>query len=351
MNQDIIKIEATAPALALNYEAAKAAIEREVALYDVVVTQDTVKDAKKLATELRQSEQFIRSRGKEAVDEVSAPIRDFQGRIKELSGICAAGRQRILDQVQKFEDETRELARSLLEALRTELWEQSSVEAEFRGAEVDDLVKLTSVTGGGRLAASARGELVSRVQADLAKQQTVRTRLLELENACYKAGLHAPLQRQHVERILFAPDEQYRDGLQRLIDSELSRQEETERRVREAERRRVEQEQARAEEAERRQQRQESAQAKPEEKPAEAAGGQSGTSKPEPKPEPAPHSPPAAANAERVEVEVIASFRTSCGPGVTNDAIIAECRKAMARAGITSLTGVEVRRIKQEATQ
>lgn len=348
MDQNIIKIEATAPALALNYEAAKAAIQHEVARYDVVVTQDTVKDAKKLATELRQSEQFIRSRGKEAVDEVSAPIREFQGQIKELSGICADGRQRILNQVQKFEDETRELARGLLETLRAELWEQSGVESEFRGAEVDDLVKLTSVTGAGRLAASARGELVSRVQADLAKQQTVRTRLLELENACYKAGLHAPLQRQHVERILFAPDEQYRDGLQRLIDSELSRQEETERRVREAERRRVEQEQARAEEAQRRQQRQEAAQAKPEEKPAESAGGQSGTSEPKPEPKPQPQ---AADSAERVEVEVIARFRTSCGPGVPDEAIITECRKAMARAGITTLAGVEVRRIKQEATQ
>jgi hypothetical protein len=170
MTTDILKIETRPASIDINFDEAKSMIEKEVAEYDVVVTEDSVGDAKQLATALNKRAGEIDRRLKDAIAEASAPMKTADGQRKELVAICKDGRQRILVQVEKFEDVKRQRARNLLDAFRSEYWTKLKIKDEFKSAEFDDLVKLSALTKKGNLTASASDELERRVYADKALQ-------------------------------------------------------------------------------------------------------------------------------------------------------------------------------------
>lgn len=363
--QELIRIDSAPARLAVNFGELKAVLAQELERYNVVVTADTVADAKKLAAELNKTAIEIDRRRKEEVAAVSEPVRQFDEQMKELVTMCKDGRQTLLDQVKKFEDETRERVRELLVIRRTELWDQHDVEADFRRAEYDDLILLTSITAKGNLSAKALGELTQRVNADKALQDRTRMRLLELENECFRAGLSAPLTRDHVAGFLFADDAKYRAELDRVMGAEKRREEEAQRRMREKlEREQAEAEQRRqAEEAQRQREearRQADEEAAPLATPAppDEPGLIGGPNEParrrvieeaaqqdtdRPKKDAAPSRPAAAVPTQgRAAVVVIAEFTTQVPAGVSDEAIERELRKVMMRAGITTLQSVKI---------
>lgn len=228
----MISVSATPAAIAFNFEETRAWLESELEQYDVVVTADTLADCKKLATELNKLAAEISKRRREAVAEVSGPIKDFEGKAKSLEQMCKDGRQRLLDQVQVFEDETRAKAKAELERCRHEAWDHHGVSDEFRNAVIDDLIKISALTKTGNLTASTANEVGNRVQADKQLQQQTEMRLLHLENQSYKAGLAAPLTRAHVEPFLFSPDDQYNQRLDAMLESELEREKVAQERMR-----------------------------------------------------------------------------------------------------------------------
>jgi hypothetical protein len=63
---------------------------------------------------------------------------------------------------------------------------------------------------------------------DKGAENRTKMRLLELENQSYKAGLKAPLTRDHVATFLFATDEEYQQRLDAMLQSEVRRQEQAE---------------------------------------------------------------------------------------------------------------------------
>lgn len=370
--QELIKIDSAPARLAVNFDEIRAALAQELERYNVVVTADTVGDAKKLATELNKTATEIDRRRKEEVAAVSEPVRQFDEQMKELVTMCKEGRQTLLDQVKKFEDETRVRVRSLLILDRAELWESRGVDKEFRRAEIDDLVLLTNITTKGNLSAKARGELENRVATDKALQFRTRMRLLELENESFRAGLSAPLTRDHVAGFLFADEDEYRAELDRIMAAEKVREEEAQRRMRErlereqaeAERRRQAEEARRQREEEaRRQQEAPAAAPQPEPEAATPAETQPAKEAPvatdTPRPKPAKDNGPKEGAARtttvipppapgRASVIVTAEFITQVPAGVSDEAIERELRKVMMRAGITTLQSVTIQR-KSEA--
>lgn len=362
--QELIRIDSAPARLAVNFDEIRAALAQELERYNVVVTADTVADAKKLATELNKTATEIDRRRKEEVAAVSEPVRQFDEQMKELVVMCKDGRQSLLDQVKKFEDETRETARSLLVIARAELWDGMGVEPEFQSAEFDDLILLTSVTAKGNLSAKARNELEKRAAADKAMQDRTRMRLLELENESFRAGLSAPLTRDHVAAFLFTDDGKYRAELDRIMAAEKWREEEAQRRMREklereqaeAERRRQAEEARRQREEEAMRQRttqQEAPAAAPQPepvaeatKPAEARPVQAAPAT-APRPSAAAAVPPPAPG--RASVIVTAEFITQVPAGVSDEAIERELRKVMVRAGITTLQSVKISRRSEAA--
>lgn len=311
----LISVSTTPAAIAFNYEETRAWLENELERYDVVVTADTLAGSKKLATELNKLATEIGKRRREAVAEVSGPIRLFEEQAKTLEKMCKDGRQRLLDQIKAFDDKVKEKAKAALEKALVGAWEAQEVDEEFRRASIDDLVKLTALTKTGRLAASAIHEISIRVAADKQLQQQTQIRLHLLENDSYRAGLAAPLTRAHVETFLFAPDEEYKQRLQAMIASELERQKVAEERSRQ----KFEAEQRRAEEAKRKAETRQ-----PEPEPA-----------PDPEPEPTPGPLPEAATAEPAQQVQKHAYGPLATPTL---AVITECTQAEAEAQATQLS-------------
>lgn len=223
--QDLIPIDSKPAVIIYDHEAAKKLVQNKLEPYKTVVTVDTVKSAKTDAAEIKKFKKSISDSIREAIAEASGPVKIADEQRKELVKMCDEGYAYIRDQIKKFEDETRDKAKQVLTEYRLELWEEQSIQNEFRKAECEDLAIVTALTGKGNLAASARNKLEARVTEDKHLQDQTERRLLKLEIQSLKAGLKAPLTRDHVNSFLFRDDDSYQAELDRIIASEIKRQE------------------------------------------------------------------------------------------------------------------------------
>lgn len=371
--KELIHIESTPAILSVNFEALKKHLNKELERYDVVVTSDSVKDAKALATELNTTKRLIDTKRKEEVAKASEPVKQFDSSMKELVAMCEDGRQKILSQVQRFEDETRELAGKLLDEERTKIRANLNIDPEFYKAEFDDLILITSVTGKGKLTASARTKLEQRVAEEKSLQDQTERRLLMLENQSYKAGLASPLTRDHVNTFLFRDDAGYQAELDRIIASEIERQKSAEAALR----KKFEAEQERERENERQKQElvaRESAQAAEETKPQpdplpfadpvktafDIVEGKTDTAPVDfdsfehdelAAEEPAAQqtAPAAKNNAGTVTCHIVCSFEVQVDPAAPEGLIEQKFMERMQQAGFQSLVSVQVRKQKAAA--
>ncbi len=245
-NKQSLSVAATPPAFSHNLPVIKKQVEGYLASYDFVVGEDGVKDAKAAAGELKKMADMLDTLRKEKVKEVSAPIAAFEAEVKEIHGMILSSRSAILDQVAKFEAETKEKIKGLLRAELDSLWAAFGVEGEFRKAQYTDLILLSSITNGGRPTKKATDALKERVMADKAIQDMVSMRLMTLKGRSFEAGLKVPLERHNVEHFLL--DKDYDEKLNQLLVAEFKRQQETERHLAEqlAAQHQVETEHARA---------------------------------------------------------------------------------------------------------
>ncbi len=303
--------------LTANFEAVEKHLKTELEKYDVVVTQDTLKDCKKLSTELNAVANGINAKRKEEVALISAPIKLFDEKIKSLVTLCKDGREKLTSQIKVFEDKTKAEIKVMLINYLNEKYEASKVEEEYRTSSIDDLAILSSQTASGKLTSKATGAIDSRVMQNINTQNMVATRLLKLENASYKAGLKAPLERVHVAAFLMADDEAYDKNLISLLESEVKRQEVAEA----ATRKQVEKE-----------------------IPKQVENNSGGNYSDEPlKEQETKKAQPTKTVPEGKVLHVIqARFEVEANPNITSEQIIGALKKAMISGGITSLVSIEV---------
>lgn len=242
----VISVQSSPAMIHVNFVQVREALVAELAKYDLVVTADTLADAKKLAADLNKYATEFDKRRKAAVEQVSGPIKEFDAQMKELIAMCKDGRQKLIDQTQRFEEEILANIRDLLGETLGREWDAHAVSAEFRKSKISDLVLLGSITSTGKLTGKVVNELKARALDDKGAENRIKMRLMELENASYRAGLKAPLTRAHVEVFLNAPDDEYSQRLQSMLQSEVQRQE----RAEAAMRQQMELEQARNRQAE-----------------------------------------------------------------------------------------------------
>jgi hypothetical protein len=329
---NLILIESKPPNLAADFEKAKERLEAELVRFDIVVTADTLADDKKLPTEINKIKSHIDTMRKQAVADISAPIKKFDADMKALVTMCEDRRQAILTQIANFERETEKKVVGLMDQYRAELFEQLGVREEFYRAEHDDLVKPSALTQGGKLRKQERDEIQRRVQADLAVQNQTDRRMMELENRSFRAGLKSPLTRDHVRPFLFSPDETYNEEIDRIIGAELNRQHETEERLR-----------ADIEEQNRRKEAQAVVTQQPE--PAAVAEPQPATEPvKQPEVERQPVQSAGGSRDKKIGCCVHCTFFVEINPGITNQAITAELRRVLENAGIKSLQEIRVER-------
>ena len=223
---EIIKIEQKLPVLTGDFEAEKLALTAELDKYkNVLVTEETLKDDKKLAGSLSAKGKQYNSERIRIVSEISKPIVAFTGQMKELSSLCADASALINDQVKVFEAaKLNKLQADLLQFL-CEMRDSMGIDQEFRRSEIDPkLIKLGSITAKGAIAKSAKDSIIALVTNEQMIQQRTAFRLLQLESESHKAGLLSPLDRISVETFLFTEDEVYQQQLGKVIDIEIGRQ-------------------------------------------------------------------------------------------------------------------------------
>jgi len=253
MSLPALNVEATPAFIKANFDQVREHLSKELERFDVVVTEDTVADCKKLATELNKLRGEIDTRRKEEVAKASEPVRQFDDQMKELVEMCKTGRQRLLDQIERFDRDKLDRAESLLIDYMVLQLDNAGIRQEFSPSK-SPVAKLTSLTQTGNLTAAAKAEVDAIVAEAKALQDRTDQRLVDLELECRRAGMDHPLERQHVEAFLMADDGEYASRLQLLISTELERVE----RIRQAEAAKAERAaQAAAEAAERDAQRRE----------------------------------------------------------------------------------------------
>jgi hypothetical protein len=210
------------------------------------------------------------------------------------------------------------LAEELLIKLRDELYRARGLDEEFQTVTV--AAKLTSLTSTGKLAKAAGDEVAAAVDRCLVLQQRTKLRLSQLENECYRAGLHSPLSREHVEGILFAEETKYQDALQNIIIRELDRQAETERVATASAEKKLRDEQAVAETEPQQTARQPGA-ATGSGFVAPSGGSQAGIPKP-------------TTTGGKVSLLVTCTFSVDVSPTLKHEVIETELRRKLAEAGI-----------------
>lgn len=238
---ELVLLSSTPAKIKFNLQEFRQNIRNELKKYDLVVTVDTVKDAKALAADLNGQAKSLKDRFKEAAALVTKPVDDLGLEVAEIVAEILESREKLTAQIKKFEDERKIAVRNAIETKRLELWDKLEVQEEFRNAPIDKLVKLTALTAKDSLTSATLRDLQALIDENRRMQDQTEKRLLLLENQSYKEGLKAPLTREHVESFLFDAEASYAGKLAHMMTSELKRQAATE----EATRRQVAEEQQR----------------------------------------------------------------------------------------------------------
>ena len=116
-----LKVIITPAVVKANFGELKAYLEVEVSKYDIEVTEEKVKDAKKLASELNAVTKGINGVKKAQLEILEAPVKLFKSQIADLNDIVQSGRTKILSQVKIFEDKVlQEIAEAVIDKFNEE---------------------------------------------------------------------------------------------------------------------------------------------------------------------------------------------------------------------------------------
>jgi len=219
-----IAVKSKPAVITANFDQLRAALSKELQRYDVKVTKETVAEAKKLCTELNKTRQHIATVRKEQAAIASEPVRQFEEQMKSFELDVESSRVNLKKQVEFFEEDRKILIAKKLLEYKIECIEQIGLREEFQKIDHTHLIILSSFTDKDNLTAKAKTGIEDLVKGAKDAQDNVDRRLLELENKCLRAGLHEPLEKEHVSHFLFADDESYSTKLEQLITVEIERQ-------------------------------------------------------------------------------------------------------------------------------
>lgn len=228
-----VQVKFTPAVIEVNFDDLKAALSAQVEEQsNTVVTADNLVACKKLMADMNKTGGAIKAARIDYAKKAGVNITAFEASMKELEAITAAGVAKIKEQTARFEAENLKAIEILLGETLGKEWDALNVAAEFRKAKINDLVLHGSITSTGKLTGKVANDIKSRALDDKGSENSIKLRLSELENLSYRAGLKAPLTRAHVEVFLFAPEAEYQQRLQAMLQSEIQRQEQAEAQMR-----------------------------------------------------------------------------------------------------------------------
>lgn len=228
-----VQVKFTPAVIEVNFDDLKTALTAQVEEQsNTVVTADNLVACKKLMADMNKTGGAIKAARIDYAKKAGINIAAFEVSMKELEAISAAGVAKIKEQAARFEAETLATIKNLLGETLGREWDALNVSPEYRTANINDLVLLGSITSTGKLTGKVANDIKSRALDNKGAENAIKLRLSELENLSYRAGLKAPLTRAHVEVFLFAPDAEYSQRLDAMLQSEVQRQQHAEAQLR-----------------------------------------------------------------------------------------------------------------------
>lgn len=140
--------------------------------YAIVVTPDTVKEAKNTRAELNKGKKAIENAWKQRKSELEAPIKELNDRVKSIFSIIDEGMLKIDSQVSQFEAERRALAVALCEKYKDKECEAKGIDSSL--VNVGGFANLTYITEKGGLSSAGKqavDNLILKVSNELAIQR------------------------------------------------------------------------------------------------------------------------------------------------------------------------------------
>lgn len=220
------EIKTTPASIEFDFDGAKARLEARLEPFKTVVTEDTIAQAKKEKAEINKLRKSIDDARKIETAKATVTVRAFQEKMEDLVKMCEEGYSHLNDQINKFESVIKDRLLGFLKDELMDQWEGLRVEKEFQVSTVDHLALLSNCNDAGMPNKKTKEAVKQLAMNDLAMQNKVDMRLIQLENEGLKAGVKG-LSRVHVDGFLFADDETYKQRLQLLIEQEVKREEES----------------------------------------------------------------------------------------------------------------------------
>ena len=324
-----LKVSLTPAKIVANIEEMQTRLKARLKPYEgLVLAADQIQEGKKLIATLNKEKRSITEARRRVMNDHKSTALPFENGMKSLEDMYDHATADMKKQVEESEAKRKQVVHDVLQQWLVKELDEAGVADEFRRATVSDLVSLTALTSKDKPTAKVYSELRSRVAEDRGLQDRTEMRLLKLENESWKAGLHAPLTRDHVRSFLFEDDGTYSNELDRVIAAEIQRQKATEERI--AKRN--------AEVAEQ----QKTAVLKENEEPDVQQPSQAAY---------IPRTTPASSTPENIsapEVVVTCTFHPTVPAGVSDEQLEAALRKQMEAAGFTSLHSIKITRNKNQ---
>lgn len=91
-----------------NYEEIKSNLEVELKKYDVVITEDSIKEGKELKATLNKVKKQVDDERKRIKNEYCKPLTKFENQVKDLCSMLDAGYKKLDDQIKNFEEAKKE---------------------------------------------------------------------------------------------------------------------------------------------------------------------------------------------------------------------------------------------------
>lgn len=164
--------------LVSNMDEVRESIAKEIAKYDVIIEEDKLPDAKHLMALFNKDKKAFSDKCKEFLDVISAPIAEFKKSQKEIEALYDDGREKIANQVKKFEaTKLLEIEEAILNYLNVEC---SLKQINPDSVSIKDLVMISAVSGMS-LTKKTKDAVLSRIQ--LVENEILKARLEAEEKA------------------------------------------------------------------------------------------------------------------------------------------------------------------------
>lgn len=147
--------------------------------YDIVVTEDSVKEAKKIKAELNKGKKALEQVWKERKAEMEAPIKSLNDRAKQVFALCDEAAEKLDIQICKFEEGKRQLAVTLCEEYKNQICELKGIDPS--SINVSGFSNLGYVTEKGALSSSGKQAVDNLILAKMAEIAELKQRELEAQ--------------------------------------------------------------------------------------------------------------------------------------------------------------------------